>query len=45
MPPLGLAPGQAQVGNLVFELPKTTKLRTFSYVLTGGDSGAWNLTR
>jgi hypothetical protein len=45
MPPLGLNPGQVQVGNIVFELPRSAKLSTFRYVLTGGDSGVWNLTR
>jgi len=45
MPPLGLAPGQFQVGNLVFELPRTARLRTFRYVLVGGDTGSWDLTR
>jgi hypothetical protein len=44
--PMGLAliPGQAMSGNLVFELPKTAKLRTFEYVVTGGDTGVWDLT-
>src|SRR5207248_247752 len=45
MPPLGLNPGQVQVGNLVFELPRSAKLRTFRYVLIGGDTGTWNLAR
>ena len=45
MPPLGLGPGQVQVGNLVFELPNRAKPRTFRYVLIGGDTGSWDLTR
>ena len=45
MPPLGLTRGQLQVGNLVFELPKRAKPRTFRYALIGGDSGSWDLTR
>ena len=45
MPPLGLNPGQVQVGNLVFELPRSAKLSTFRYVLVGGDTGTWNLAR
>jgi hypothetical protein len=45
--PMGLAltPGQVAVGNLVFELSKTAKLRTFEYVVTGGNTGIWDLTR
>jgi hypothetical protein len=45
--PMGLAltPGQVTVGNLVFELSKTAKLRTFEYVVTGGNTGIWDLTR
>ena len=45
MPPLSLDPNRVQVGNLVFELPKTARPRTFKYVISGGDTGTWNLTR
>jgi len=45
MPPLILTPGRAQVGNLVFELAKKARPRSFKYVLVGGDTGTWNLTR
>jgi hypothetical protein len=45
MPPLDLEPGRVQVGNLVFELPKSARPRTFKYVISGGNTGAWDLTR
>jgi len=45
MPPLSLTPGRVQVGNLVFELPKTVRARSFKYVIVGGETGTWNLTR
>ena len=45
MPPLGLEPGRVQVGNLVFELPKSARPRIFRYVVSGGNTGAWDLTR
>ena len=45
MPPLSLDPGRVHVGNLVFELSKRARLRTFEYVISGGDTGAWDLTR
>jgi len=45
MPPLSLEPGRVQVGNLVFELPKTARPRTFNYVISGGGTGAWDLAR
>jgi hypothetical protein len=45
MPPLGLEAGRAQVGNLVFELPKSARPRLFRYVISGGSTGVWDLTR
>lgn len=45
MPPLALEPGRVQVGNLVFELPKSARPRIFRYVISGGDAGSWDLTR
>jgi hypothetical protein len=45
--PMGLAltPGRVVVGNLVFELARAARLRTFEYVVTGGTTGIWDLTR
>ena len=38
-----LTPGHSVQGNLVFELPKTAKLRWFKYFVQGGDTGTWKL--
>jgi hypothetical protein len=40
-----LTPGQFVQGNLVFELPQTATLRTFSYAVPGGGTGTWDLSR
>ncbi len=40
-----LTPGQFVQGNLVFEVPKKASLRAFKYVVQGGDTGTWHLTR
>ena len=40
-----LTPGHSVQGNLVFELPKKARLRRFVYVVPGGDTGTWALTR
>jgi len=40
-----LTPGRFVQGNLVFELPKQTRLRAFRYAVQGGDTGTWRLTR
>jgi hypothetical protein len=45
MPPLSLETGRVVVGNLVFELPKSARPRIFRYVISGGDAGAWAMTR
>jgi hypothetical protein len=33
-----------EVRRLVFELAKTARLRTFRYVIVGGDTGVWDLS-
>jgi hypothetical protein len=40
-----LTPGQVVKGNLVFEISKRASLRAFRYVVQGGDTGTWHLTR
>ena len=45
MPPLSLEPGCVMVGNVVFELQKSARPRIFKYVISGGNSGAWDLAR